>query len=120
MPNYFRHLWFFSITSGSIPICMSKKPPHWNNASLSFVLQIIDNCIHSKITSLWTTSQRQKYNYGDHEINCQRRFPPWDGNFSFSYYKIILFEKKYDIELITLISMYHLKPLVSLDRFIQN
>ena len=22
---------------------MSKKPPHWNNASLSFVLEIIDN-----------------------------------------------------------------------------
>ena len=30
------------------------------------------------------------------------------------------FEKKYDIKLITLISMYHLKPLVSLDRFIKN
>ena len=40
--------------------------------------------------------------------------------FSFSYHKIILFEKKYDIKLITLISMYHLKPLVSLDRFIKN
>ena len=25
--------------------------------------------------------QRQKYNYGDHEINNQRRFPPWDGFF---------------------------------------
>ena len=27
--------------------------------------------------------------------------------FSFSYHKITLFEKKYDIKLITLISMYH-------------
>ena len=34
------------ITSGSIPICSSKKPSFWNNASLSFVLEIIDNCIH--------------------------------------------------------------------------
>ena len=39
--------------------------------------------------------------------------------FSFSYDKITLFEMKYDIKLITLISMYHLKPLVSLDRFIK-
>ena len=39
---------------------------------------------------------------------------------SFSYHKITLFEKKYDIKLITLISMYHLKLLVSLDRFIEN
>ena len=34
--------------------------------------------------------------------------------FSFSHHKITLFENKYDIKLITLISMYHLKPLVSL------
>ena len=34
--------------------------------------------------------------------------------FSFFYNKITLFEKKYVIKLITLISMYHLKPLVSL------
>ena len=34
--------------------------------------------------------------------------------FSFSYHKIILFESKYDIKLITLISMFHLKPLVRL------
>ena len=40
--------------------------------------------------------------------------------FSFSYHKITLSEKKYDIKLITLISMYHLKPLVSLDRFTKN
>ena len=39
---------------------------------------------------------------------------------SFSYHKITLFEKKYDIKLITLISMYYLKPLVSLDGFIKN
>ena len=60
------------------------------------------------------------YNYGDHEINYQIRFPPSDGFFSFSYHKIILFEKKYDIKLITLISKYHLKPLVSFGRFIKN
>ena len=60
------------------------------------------------------------YNYEDHEINYQRRFPPWDGFFLFSYHKITLFEKKYDIKLITLISMHYLKPLVSLDRFIKN
>ena len=53
---------------------------------------------------------------GDHEINYQERFQPWDSFFSFSYHKIELFEKKYDIKLITLISMYHFKPLVSLDR----
>ena len=40
--------------------------------------------------------------------------------FSFSYHKITLFEKKYDIKLITLISMYHLKPLVSLGRLIKK
>ena len=34
--------------------------------------------------------------------------------------KIILFEKKYDIKLIILISMYYLKSFVSLDRFIKN
>ena len=40
--------------------------------------------------------------------------------FSFSHHKIILFEKKYDTKFITLISMYHLKPLASLGRFIRN
>ena len=60
------------------------------------------------------------YSYGDHEINYQRRFPPWDGLFSFSYHKITLFGKKYDIKLITLISMYHFKSFLSLDRFIKN
>ena len=35
--------------------------------------------------------------------------------FSFSYHKITLFEKKYIIKLITLISMYHLKSLVNAD-----
>ena len=40
--------------------------------------------------------------------------------FSLSYHKITLFEIKYDIKLIALISMYHLKPLVSLGRFIKN
>ena len=40
--------------------------------------------------------------------------------FSFPYHKITSFEKKYDIKLIALISMYHLKPLVSLGRFIKN
>ena len=49
------------------------------------------------------------YNNEDHEINYQRRFPPWDGFFSSSYHKITLFEKKYDIKLITLISMYQLR-----------
>ena len=34
--------------------------------------------------------------------------------FSFSYHKITLFENKYGIKLITLIFMYQLKPLVSL------
>ena len=58
----------------------------------------------------------QMFYYGDHEISYQR-FPPWDTLFfSFSYHKITLFEKKYDIKLITLISTYHLKPLVSLGR----
>ena len=37
-----------SVTSGSIPICLFKKPPHWNNDFLSFVLEIIDNYIHWK------------------------------------------------------------------------
>ena len=55
------------------------------------------------------------YNYGDHEIDCHGTV-----FFSFSYNKIILFEKKHDMKLINLISMYHLKPLVSLDRFIKN
>ena len=39
---------------------------------------------------------------------------------SFSNDKIVLFEKKYDIRLITLISMYHLKPLVSLGSFMKK
>ena len=60
------------------------------------------------------------YSYEAHEINYQRRFPPWDAFFSSSYHKITSFEKKYDNKLITLIFMYHLKPLVSLDRFIKN
>ena len=38
--------------------------------------------------------------------------------FSFSYHKITLFEKKYDIKLFALISMYHLKPFVRLGRLI--
>ena len=47
-------------------------------------------------------------NHGNHEISYQRRFPYII--FSFSYHKITLFDKKYDIKLITFISMYHLKP----------
>ena len=47
------------------------------------------------------------YNYGDHEINYKITFPPCDGFFSFSYQKLLLFEKIYDIRLITLISIYH-------------
>ena len=54
---------------------------------------------------------KQKYSYGDHEINNQRRFPPWDGFSCFSYHKITLFENKYGIKSITLISMYHLNLL---------
>ena len=42
------------------------------------------------------------------------------GFFTFPYHKMTLFEKKYDIKLITLISIHYLKPLVSLDRFIKN
>ena len=61
------------------------------------------------------------YDYGDHEINYQRRFSPWDTSFfSLCYLKITLFENKYDIKLITLISMYHLKHLTSLGRFIKK
>ena len=56
----------------------------------------------------------QMYNYGDDEINYQR-FPLWAMlSFWFSYHKITLFEKKYVIKLITLISMYHLKLPLSL------
>ena len=46
LPNYFdifASTLAQSITSGCIPICMSKKPPHWNKVSLSFVLEIIDS-----------------------------------------------------------------------------
>ena len=60
------------------------------------------------------------YNYGDYEINYQRRFPPWDGViFPVFLSQNHIIWKKYDIKLINLISMYHLKPLVSLDRFIK-
>ena len=71
-----------------------------------------------KITFQLITSQRQMCNYGDHEINYYRRFLHCGTYylFSFSYRKITLFEKKYVIKLITLISMYHLKPLVSLQK----
>ena len=40
--------------------------------------------------------------------------------FLFSYHEITLFEKKCDIKLINSISIYNLKPLVSLDRLIKN
>ena len=39
-------------------------------------------------------SQRQMYNYGDHEITYQRFPPRTHYLFSFSYHKITLFEKK--------------------------
>ena len=42
------------------------------------------------------------YNYGDQEINYQRRFPQWDGSSRFPITKSQLFEKKYGIKLITL------------------
>ena len=59
------------------------------------------------------------YNYGNHEFNYQSWLWRWDTLFLlFSCHGITLFEKKYDIKLIILISMYHLKPLVSLSRFI--
>ena len=35
-----------SITSGSIPICLSKKPPHQDNDPLLFILAVADNNIH--------------------------------------------------------------------------
>ena len=34
-----------SVTNGSIPICLSEKPPHWNNDFLSFLLEIPDKYI---------------------------------------------------------------------------
>ena len=40
--------------------------------------------------------------------------------FSFSYHEITLLKSKYDIKLMTLIYMYHLKPSVNLGRFIKN
>ena len=59
--------------------------------------------------------QRQMYNSGDHELTIKEDFHHGTCYlFSFSYHKITLSEKKYVIKLITLISMYHLKPLVSL------
>ena len=57
---------------------MSKKPPPKDNIPLSFVLESTDNYIHCKNNILINNSQRQMYSYGDHEINYQRRFPPWD------------------------------------------
>ena len=41
----------------------------------------------------------------------QQKFPPWKGFSCFSYHKITLFKNKYGIEVITLISMYHLNLL---------
>ena len=55
------------------------------------------------------------------KLTIKERFPPWDTLFfQFLYHKITLFEKKYYIKLITFISVYHLKPLVSLGRFMKN
>ena len=51
----------------------------------------------------------------EEDFHCGTRYL-----FKFSYHEIRLFEKKYEIRLITLISVYHLKPLVSLGRFIKN
>ena len=58
-----------SITSGSIPLYLSKKPSHRNNDSPSFVLEITDNYIHLKNIILIGNRKRQMYNYGDHDIN---------------------------------------------------
>ena len=58
--------------------------------------------------------------FGVHEINYQRGFPQWDGLFSFSCHTITLFKRKYEIKSITLISMYHLKLLVCLDRLTEK
>ena len=54
------------------------------------------------------------------KLAIKEDFHSGTGFLSFSYHKITLFEKKYDIKLIALISMYHLKPLVILGRFIKN
>ena len=48
------------------------------------------------------------------KLTIKEEFHPGTDFFSFSYHKITLFEKKYDLKLITLI-----KPLVSLDRFLK-
>ena len=94
---------------------MSKTPPNWNNSSFSFVLEITDNYIHWKNNILMDNLAKANVQLWDHEINYQRRFPPWDMlTFSFPYHKITLFENKYGIKLITLIFVYYLKPLVSL------
>ena len=53
---------------------------------------------------VWSRSVvKEDFHHGTHNL------------FSFSYHKTALFETKYEIKLITLMSMYHLKPLVSLD-----
>ena len=54
------------------------------------------------------------YNYGDHEINYQRRFPSWNTLMFLVFSSQNQNKKKYIIKLITSIFMYHLKHLVSL------
>ena len=54
------------------------------------------------------------------KLTIKEDFHLWTVLFSFSYDKIALFEKKYDIKFVTLIPMYHVKPLVSLDKFNKN
>ena len=60
------------------------------------------------------------YNYEIMKLTIKEDFHCGAVSFSFSYHKITLFEKEYDIKLIAIISMYHLEPLVSLDRFVKN
>ena len=56
-------------------------------------------------------AKANQYNYGDHEINNQRRFLTGDGFFLLILSQNNIFENKYGIKLITLISMNHLNLL---------
>ena len=90
---------------------------YWNKSSLWFVPEITNNYILLKYNILMDNLAKANVQLcRSWNLNYERKFPPWD-TLTFSLFlsqKITLFKNKYGITLITLISMYHLKPLVSL------
>ena len=116
MPNYLPHLWFFFGPVNNKWFHSNLyvwKPPHWNNSSFHLPFKLLTIVF---IEKLHLNGQPRKGKNTIIEIMKSTMKEDFRLGMVFScflYHRITLFENKYRIKLITLISMYHLNLLSS-------